>query len=49
MAFTMQTYAHIVKETQQQLADTMDSILVPVEKPKPVAPQAPRAVLRAVN
>ena len=33
VAFTMQTYAHVIKEAQQQSADKMDAIL------NPVAPQ----------
>jgi integrase len=44
VAFTMQTYAHVIKETQQQLADKMDAIL------NPVAPQvAPSGLSRGVN
>jgi integrase len=44
VAFTMQTYAHVIKETQQQLADKMDDIL------NPVAPQvAPSKVSDRVN
>jgi integrase len=35
VAFTMQTYAHVMKETQQQLAEKMDGIL------NPVAPSVP--------
>jgi integrase len=49
VAFTMQTYAHVIRETHQQLADKMDSILTP-PVPKPVAPQvAPLAVSVKVN
>lgn len=40
VAFTMQTYAHVIRETQQQLADTMDTILNPV---------APQEVSKTVN
>jgi hypothetical protein len=29
-AFTTQTYAHVIKETQQQLTDKMDAILKPM-------------------
>jgi integrase len=48
VAFTMQTYARVIKETQQQLADKMDAIL------NPAAPQvAPSDVsnrgIKAVN
>jgi integrase len=50
VAFTMQTYAHVKPESQRQVADMMDSILVPLPKPKPVAPSlAPLEVLRKVN
>jgi integrase len=49
VAFTMQTYAHVIRETHQQLADKMDSILTaPITKP--VAPHvAPLAVSGKVN
>jgi integrase len=44
VAFTMQTYAHVIKEAQQQSADKMDAIL------NPVAPQvAPSEVSATVN
>jgi integrase len=44
VSFTMQTYAHVIKETQQELADKMDAIL------NPVAPQvAPSEFSKAVN
>jgi integrase len=47
VAFTMQTYAHVIKEVQQQVADKMDAILNPVQK---VAPQvAPSEVSAPVN
>jgi integrase len=44
VSFTMQTYAHVIKETQQELADKMDEIL------NPLAPQvAPSVVSKTVN
>lgn len=44
VAFTMQTYMHVIEEVQQQTADTMDAIL------NPVAPQvATPAVSEVVN
>ncbi len=44
VAFTMQTYAHVIKEAQQQSADKMDAIL------NPVAPQvAPSEVSATFN
>jgi integrase len=44
VSFTMQTYAHVIRETQQELADKMDEIL------NPVAPQvAPSVVSKTVN
>ena len=44
VSFTMQTYAHVIKETQQELADKMDTIL------NPVAPQvAPSKAQQVVN
>jgi integrase len=44
VAFTMQTYMHVIKEVQQQTADKMDAIL------NPVAPQvATQAVSVGVN
>ncbi len=44
VSFTMQTYAHVIRETQQELADKMDEIL------NPVAPQvAPSKAPELVN
>jgi hypothetical protein len=44
VSFTMQTYAHVIREAQQQTADKMDAIL------NPVAPQvAPLGQKGAIN
>jgi len=42
VAFTMQTYMHVIKEVQQQTADKMDAIL------NPVAPQVATSVVSVV-
>ncbi|MDP8988467.1 MAG: site-specific integrase, partial [Acidobacteriota bacterium] len=39
VAFTMQTYAHVIKEAQQQSADKMDAVLNPVA-PQVAPPEA---------
>ena len=49
VSFTMQTYMHVLKETQQDLADKMDAILKAPESER-VAPQvAPLSKNRSVN
>jgi len=50
VAFTMQTYAHVIKETQKQVAENMDAILQPASDAELLAPQlAPSQGSTTVN